>query len=447
MISEQRFPLTRRQPDEIIAFRTGSPVRVDDFLDEVIALARRLPNHKWSINLHVDRYRYLRAFCAAILAGQCTLMPANRQPATLKQLREVYPDSYTIGESDDESGFLNSARRFASAVPEVASMQLCAIAFTSGSTGAPRPNYKYWQTLVKGSSSNEDLLLGRGSQTVNLLATVPAQHMWGLETSVVLPLFAPVAASNQVPFFPQDIASALAAIPAPRVLVSSPVHLDALLRSGVKLQDVARIYTATAPLSKRLAKALENEFQTTVTDIFGCTETGIIAARQTSTEVLWNLARAFELSTKSNGTRIAAEHLPEDVLMPDIIELAGNHQFRWIGRPQDMINIAGKRGSLADLNQRLREIPGVSDGVIFLPPGRGDRLAAMVVAPQLQVSGIVEHLRQQVEPVFLPRPIYLVPALPRQETGKLALAAVHCLFEEIRRSRPRAKETTQQSDE
>jgi acyl-coenzyme A synthetase/AMP-(fatty) acid ligase len=71
----------------------------------------------------------------------------------------------------------------------------------------------------------------------------------------------------------------------------------------------------------------------------------------------------------------------------------------------------------------------------------------MVVAPQLQVSGIVEHLRQQVEPVFLPRPIYLVPALPRQETGKLALAAVHCLFEEIRRSRPRAKETTQQSDE
>lgn len=435
MISDQRFPLTGRKPDEIIAFREGKPVCVGDLLGEAIALARRLPNHKWAINLHVDRYRYLRAFCAALLAGQCTLMPANRQPATLNHLRVIYPDSYTISDSDDESDVLNVARRIALTVPEINSMQLCAIAFTSGSTGTPQPNYKYWQTLVNGSRSNADLLLGHVSQTVNLLATVPAQHMWGLETSVLLPLFAPVAASNQMPFFPQDIANALAAIPAPRVLVSSPVHLDALLRSGVRLQDVARIYTATAPLSKELAKALEYEFQTTVTDIFGCTESGVIAARQTSTEDLWNLARAFELSIRSDGTRIAAKHLPVDILLPDIIELAGNHQFRWIGRPQDMINIAGKRGSLADLNQRLREIPGVSDGVIFVPPVQRDRLAAIVVAPQIQVADIIEQLRQQVDPVFLPRPVYHVAALPRQETGKLALAAVHSLFEKIRKSR------------
>jgi acyl-coenzyme A synthetase/AMP-(fatty) acid ligase len=435
MISEQRFPLTGRQPDEIIAFRAGRPVRVGDFLDEAIALAQRLPKHAWAINLHVDRYRYLRAFCAAILAGQCTLMPANRQPATLKHLRAVYPDSYTVGDGDDKSDTLHVKRRLASQIPEVTAIQLCAIAFTSGSTSAPQPNYKYWRALVGGSRSNADLLLGRGSQAINLLATVPAQHMWGLETSVLLPLFAPVAASNQLPFFPQDIASALTEIPAPRVLVSSPVHLNALLKSGVKLEDVARIYTATAPLSKELAKALENAFQTTVTDIFGCTESGIIAARQTSSEDLWNLAPAFALTTQSDGIRIAADHLPEDVMMPDLIELVGDHQFRWIGRPQDMVNIAGKRGSLADLNHRLREIPGVNDGVIFMPPGRDDRLAAIVVAPKLQVADILEHLKQQVEPVFLPRPIYHVPALPRQETGKLALAAVHRLFEEIRKSR------------
>jgi acyl-coenzyme A synthetase/AMP-(fatty) acid ligase len=40
-----------------------------------------------------------------------------------------------------------------------------------------------------------------------------------------------------------------------------------------------------------------------------------------------------------------------------------------------------------------------------------------------------------VEPVFLPRTVYMVPALPRQETGKLASAAAQALFEAISKSR------------
>ena len=70
-----------------------------------------------------------------------------------------------------------------------------------------------------------------------------------------------------------------------------------------------------------------------------------------------------------------------------------------------------------------------------MPEGSINRLAALVVAPGLKSSDILRELKSQIEPVFLPRPVYLLERLPRQETGKLSTKAVTELFEEIRNSR------------
>jgi acyl-coenzyme A synthetase/AMP-(fatty) acid ligase len=67
-----------------------------------------------------------------------------------------------------------------------------------------------------------------------------------------------------------------------------------------------------------------------------------------------------------------------------------------------------------------------------LPENREDRLAALVVAPDLSASDIVAALRPQIDPVFLPRSIFLVEALPREESGKLASSAVNALFLKLR---------------
>ena len=356
-------------------------------------------------------------------------MPPNRQPYTLQQLRELYDDSYTIGEDGREE--IVSLEGVSCEIPEIPDEQHCAIAFTSGSTGAPTPNLKYWRTLRVGSSSNARAILGAADQQLNVVATVPPQHMWGMETSILLPLFANVAVSHLTPFFPQDIADALQSLPEPRMLVSSPIHLETLHKSGVEMHAVDKIITATAPLSKQLAIDVETGFETIVQEIFGCSESGILATRQTAVDEEWTYSAIFDLSMTDDGVRIAASHLSEDVMLPDIVELTGNNHFRWIGRRQDMVNIAGKRGSLADLNFHLREIPGLVDGVVFLPDGREDRLAALVVAPELDVSDILSVLRDKVEPVFLPRPIFKVSQLPRQETGKLAIKAVRELFAEL----------------
>ena len=97
-----------------------------------------------------------------------------------------------------------------------------------------------------------------------------------------------------------------------------------------------------------------------------------------------------------------------------------------------MVNIAGKRASLVELNRHLNALPGVEDGVIFIPDPEAKRLAALVVAPGLKRSDILRGLSDNIDPAFLPRQLRLVPALPRQETGKLPRKAVLELFASCR---------------
>ncbi len=443
---QDSHPLTGRDIDDIIVHGPDGEISVSRFITHAIELAGQLPNRRYVINLATDRYEFFLGFCAAIIAGQCTLMPSNRQPQTVQQVADNYPDCYLMGESGFDgiekfdaavAGFSTDA---SARIPQIPDQQLCAIVFTSGSTGEATPNRKYWKTLRCGALSNADALLQGQTERLNMIATVPAQHMWGFETSIMLPLFANIAVSSVTPFFPQDIADAVASLPEPRAIVSSPVHLDALLGSGIEQLHIHRIYSATAPMSTETARRLEKRFAGRVIEIFGCSEAGSIATRNTSSETLWRLSPTFDLEVTKDQVVIRATHLPEDVVLNDVIELVDDGQFRWLGRDQDMVNIAGKRGSLADLNHRLTSISGVVDGVIFLPHEDSKRLAALVVAPGMHPSDILEQLKPSIEPAFLPRPLYVVSMLPRQETGKLARKMLLQLFEQTRRIKAQADE-------
>ena len=56
------------------------------------------------------------------------------------------------------------------------------------------------------------------------------------------------------------------------------------------------------------------------------------------------------------------------------------------------------------------------------------RIVALVVAPSLGEADILAALRRAIDPVFLPRPLRRVDALPRNETGKLPRAALDALL-------------------
>jgi acyl-coenzyme A synthetase/AMP-(fatty) acid ligase len=106
------------------------------------------------------------------------------------------------------------------------------------------------------------------------------------------------------------------------------------------------------------------------------------------------------------------------------------------------VNIAGKRSSLAYLTQVLLHVPGVVDGAFFIPEGEETadganitRLAAAVVAPGQSSNAVMAALRKNLDPVFLPRPLLLVPVLPRSATSKLPVTELRAL---LRSARPSA---------
>jgi acyl-coenzyme A synthetase/AMP-(fatty) acid ligase len=318
-------------------------------------------------------------------------------------------------------------------VPQVDNLQQVAVIFTSGSTGIPQPHPKTWGALV-GCVQSEAVQLGLPSHTpCVVVSTVPPQHMFGFESTVLMPWHNGHAVAHPQPFYPADICAALAAVPAPRVLISSPVHLRALLDSGLTMPPLATVVCATAPLSDSLARAIEARWNAPLMEIFGSTETGQIASRRTAHTAQWRLFPGVELVQEGERVRARGAHVETAVALSDVIEPVGDTHFLLHGRIADMINIAGKRHSLASLNHLLNAIPGVVDGTFYMPDdsasGQVSRLAACVVAPGLNATDLLAALRQHLDPVFLPRPLLFVDALPRNSTGKLPREALQALFE------------------
>jgi acyl-coenzyme A synthetase/AMP-(fatty) acid ligase len=145
----------------------------------------------------------------------------------------------------------------------------------------------------------------------------------------------------------------------------------------------------------------------------------------------------MRLEALREGHAVVADFLQAPVVLADVIETADYRTFRLAGRSADMVNIAGKRASLAGLTRLLVEIEGVQDGVVMSPESSGGaavhRLAAVVVAPGISAEAIKKKLRQRIDPAFVPRRIVMVEKLPRNETGKLPMDKLWALVNQADR--------------
>ncbi|MEK6593170.1 MAG: AMP-binding protein [Pseudomonadota bacterium] len=436
------IPLVRAYTDDaVFAYRDRRPIGVDRFLRDVVQLAALLPERRYILNLCADRYHFVVGFFAALLQRQISLLPPNLTPDLVGQLRRCYSDVYCLTDAASAHQSLetvfypawSSPDPAVPPVPHIPAKQIAAIVFTSGSTGQPVPNEKSWGGLVRGAASELDRLGMQAYPGMAVLGTVPPQHMYGLESTVLMVMQGGLALHAGRPFYPAEILAELAALPRPRCLVTTPIHLRALLAETTCLPQLDFLLCATAPLSPQLAAAAETRFDAPLYEIYGCTEAGQVATRRTVDTVEWIALPGVQLRQDKYGTWVNGGHVETEVLLHDVIELRGPGRFLLHGRTADLVNIAGKRTSLETLNYHLNSITGVRDGV-FVMPDQGDgavtRLTAFVVAPGLTSEAVMNALRQRVDAAFLPRPLRLVESLPRNDTGKLPRQALCLLLPE-----------------
>ena len=437
------FPFIRHDGfDAVAAYRENRPITVREFCADVAGLSQALPARAYVVNLCADRYRFAVAFGAALSRSQISLMLPNKTPALLDQIAAQYPDVYCLSDMDFTANAIPvmaypETLPSAEASPEIPvfpAKQLAAIVFTSGSTGAPVPNAKLWGALVESA-----LAAGAGLGVASmpgavLVGTVPPQHMYGFESTVLLALQHGLAVYAGKPFYPADIYACLEKLPPPRMLVTTPIHLRALLADEAAHAAAEFVLCATAPLVPQLAVAAEARFGAPLYEIYGCSEAGQVAQRRTAANEEWRCFQGIALRQDDAGTWAGGVPIPTDILLNDVIELRASDRFLLHGRTADLVNIAGKRTSLAHLNYHLNSIAGVRDGVFVMPPddqGAVTRLVAFVVAPGLKPQDIIRELRRRIDAAFMPRPLRLVESLPRNSTGKLPQEAVEKLAAEF----------------
>ena len=420
-----------------LIWHRGTGVTAGEFLGQVLALADALPAQPYLVNLCEQRANFLVAWCAAVVRGQTNLLPASRAPQVIADAQASHGDNHIV---DDAVVQAVLARRPLAAgpgdLPHIGAAQIVQIAFTSGSTGTPTGHAKGWGSLHFNTRFNaerirECLHPAMLAARPTLIATVPPQHMYGTETSVLLPLLAGMAVHGARPLFPGDVAVALAEVSAPRILVTTPVHLRTLLASTLSFPEIAAVVSATAPMDAQLAQQVASVLKAPLLEMFGSTETCVIATRLTARESAWRLYPGVTLDPAADHTWVQAPWFDQATRLQDVVELTADGRMLLRGRNVDMIEIAGKRASLSDLTRRLLAIPGVQDAVVFQPAdgeaeaqgvGRVQRVAAAVVAPGLNAQHILGVLAQSVDPAFLPRPLLLLAQLPRNELGKTARA-------------------------
>jgi acyl-coenzyme A synthetase/AMP-(fatty) acid ligase len=433
--------LAHTSPTAIVAYRAGVAVTAAQFLAAAKQLAESLPDSRHVLNVCADRYHFTVGLAACLMSARVSLLPSTHTPQVIAQLAGAAPDAICL--TDDRRcdialpqiyfpELLDGTRVAATdtfRVPEIPTSQLAAIVYTSGSTGTPLPYRKTWGLLARCVRDGAPLLGLLDGRVHTLVGTVPGQHMYGFESTVLLALQSGNAFSAERPLYPADVAAAVNRVPRPRVLVTTPIHLRTLLTSEVEFPPVDLVVSATAPLSQELAREVEAKYRTSLLEIYGSTETGQIALRRTAQSAAWRLWPGVRLSVLDHAVVAQGGHVEQITPMGDVIEIIGDQEFLLHGRTPDMVNIAGKRSSFGYLNTQLNAIPGVLDGAFFLREGlKGStgvsRLGAVVVAPGMSVATLTEQLRQRVDPVFLPRPLLLVEQLPRNATGKLPQQAL-----------------------
>jgi acyl-coenzyme A synthetase/AMP-(fatty) acid ligase len=415
------------QLDARIAYYEGATIDAALFVAQAEHVASALPRAAHVINLAENRYLFLLGWVAACRRGQVTLLPSGRADGVLAKLRAEYPDHHTIDDAWIGSLLAQAAGPGVKAIRagwpadgpadwQVPPERIVAIAFTSGSTGESTAHPKTWGSLLHNSQLAAAEVLGGANRT--LVSTVPPQHMYGLEVSVLSALTAQSVLFDGKPFYPADVRRALENVPAPRVLVTTPAHLKVLADAAIELPPLDRVVSATAPLARDLAQKIEAGWHTQVMEIYGCTEAGVVANRRPATTESWRTFGGGTITVRAGSAEYSAPQHPAPVPLQDVLELRSPTEFLLRGRAADMVKVAGKRASLQELTRQILAMPGVRDAVVFLPD-IDSRPAAVVVAPGRAAADILRELRTDVEGVFVPRPLIVVDELPRDSLGKL----------------------------
>ncbi|MDY7563009.1 acyl-CoA synthetase family protein [Pseudomonas sp. 10B1] len=378
------------------------------------------------------------ALFGAWRAGVSVLMPADLQAPT----RARWSSEVDLWLSDQVEDTQLNDLRAEPLPPALLDLDTCHLSLcTSGSSGEPKLIKKCLRQLANEVEALEQLW-GANLGSACIIGSVATQHIYGLLFRLLWPLCAGrTFVRHQLPF-PEDLQRASRQYPT-FAWVASPALLK---RMGdnldwPELSAVRRVFSSGGALPADAAQILHRRLGQWPTEIFGSSETGGIAWRQSDS--LWQAFEGVNLSQSSDGAlRIDSPYLPSGHIeqTADAVCFAADGRFELLGRLDRIVKLEEKRISLPLLERALETHGWVSEARLGVVQERRASLGALLV---LSPSGLHalrnqgrrslteqlrEHLRPHCEALALPRRWRLLRQLPFNAQGKLAQADVDALL-------------------
>ncbi len=428
------------ESDAVVAFGGAGTKTAADLLSDAKRISLSLPpayeNSHALLVFEQDRYAMAAALIGALDRGHAVALPPNSRrdsilavhgrPETAVVMHDTdagFPiciSDLLDGESERDAA---DPSEFAPMVPHAG---IIATVFTSGTTGPVTA----WQKTSAELLGEAHMLgttfeVGKGDRIVG---GVPPGHIYGLLFTILLPLMRGAAFSRETPYHAESVARCVAENQA-SILVTVPVQLRALeaLAAG-SLSCLRRVFCSTGPLPESVADAFNQRHSLPVTEILGSTETGGVASRTRQAGKLesWRPFAAVGVSVSHEGrlevdSPFVHSDLPRPFETADLIELNPDGSFNHLGRSDGIVKIGGRRISIQEVEDYIRQRPDVEDvSVVAIPAegARGHQLLAAVVPVSCDVAELKKALLEKFEPTCLPRRILCVDALPVDENGK-----------------------------
>lgn len=429
----------------------------DDFVNDVSKVRYYLEareNTPWILHCE-DSYYFTVALLAMLQSGRKALVTANRQEAFIKEIKKPEYGFLTdepfvcdagecsatmiqdvlAGGNADENAHKIKFGKFDKSKAEM-------VMYTSGTTGEPKAVYKLFLQF-----ENElfELVKVFGNDWVNrkVYSTVNHHHIYGLLFTALLPIATGLPFRRHRIDFPTELAN-IAGDAA--VIASSPAFLKRLSAEtdkAIAFKCPPIIYSSGGPLPEDVArKACELTGFWTM-EIYGSTETGGIAYRQSKNGPVWKPFEVCQMSVAENGClNIKSSYILEadGFTTGDLVELYDDGRFLLKGRSDSIVKIEEKRISLPEVENRLKQTGLVQDVRVVPMVSKRQYLAAAIVlneagrekfagASKLTINNYFhDYLLKFIENTVSPKKWRYLEELPQNTEGKIRMRDIQSLF-------------------
>ena len=432
----------------------------DDFVNDVSKVRYYLEareNTPWILHCE-DSYYFTVALLAMLQSGRKALVTANRQEAFIKEIKKpeygfltdepfvcdagecsatMIQDVLAEKAGDNDGGNAHKIKfgKFDKSKAEM-------VMYTSGTTGEPKAVYKLFLQF-----ENElfELVKVFGNDWVNrkVYSTVNHHHIYGLLFTALLPIATGLPFRRHRIDFPTELAN-IAGDAA--VIASSPAFLKRLSAEtdkAIAFKCPPIIYSSGGPLPEDVArKACELTGFWTM-EIYGSTETGGIAYRQSKNGPVWKPFEVCQMSVAENGClNIKSSYILEadGFTTGDLVDLYDDGRFLLKGRSDSIVKIEEKRISLPEVENRLKQTGLVQDVRVVPMVGKRQYLAAAIVlneagrekfagASKLSINNYFhDYLLKFIENTVSPKKWRYLEELPQNTEGKIRMRDIQSLF-------------------